>query len=86
MKVIAYVEKIVPVEVEIDDKWKPMEDYGNTPWNEMTSDQYDYFDENETEFYTAVCKALKETGENSDRMSTIETTIGETIMDGLQEY
>lgn len=32
MKVVAYVEKIVPVEVEVDDKWKSMEDYGNVPW------------------------------------------------------
>ena len=39
MKVVAYVEKIVPVEVEVDDKWKPMEEYGNTPWKELTGDR-----------------------------------------------
>ena len=63
MKVVAYVEKIVPVEVEVDDKWKPMEDYGNVPWGESLGDLYDYFDENEEEFYNDVCKALEEIGE-----------------------
>ena len=47
MKVVAYVEKIVPVEVEVDDKWKPMEEYGNTPWKELTGDQDGYFEENQ---------------------------------------
>ena len=86
MKVVAYVEKIVPVEVEIDDKWKPMEEYGNTPWKELTGDQDDYFDENEEEFYNDVCKALEEIGENSHSLHSIYTTIGGNIMEDLQEY
>ena len=86
MKVVAYVEKIIPVEVEVDDKWKPMEEYGNTPWKELTGDQDDYFDENEEEFYNDVCKALEEIGENSHSLHSIYTTIGGNIMEDLQEY
>lgn len=86
MKVVAYVEKIVPVEVEVDDKWKPMEDYGDTSWKELTGDQYDYFDKNEEEFYNDVCKALEEIGENSHSLHSIGTTIGGNIMEDLQEY
>lgn len=86
MKVIAYVEKIVPVEVEIDDKWKPMEEYGNIPWGELLGNYYDYFEENEEEFYNDVCKALEEIGENSHSLHSIETTTGGYIMEDLQEY
>lgn len=86
MKVVAYVEKIVPIEVEVDDKWKPMEEYGNTPWKELTGDQDDYFDENEEEFYNDVCKALEEIGESGYSLHSIDTTIGGSIMNDLQEY
>lgn len=86
MKVVAYITKCVPVEVEIDDKWKPMEEYGNTPWKELTGDQDGYFEENNEEFYNDVCKTLEKAGEDSHRMSLIETTIGGIIMDGLQDY
>ena len=86
MEVVAYVEKIVPIEVEVDDKWKPMEDYGNVPWGESLGDLYDYFDENEEEFYNDVCKALEEIGENSHSLHSIYTTIGGNIMEDLQEY
>ena len=87
MKVVAYVEKIVPVEVEIDDKWKPMEEYGNIPWGTIISDeQNEYFDVNSEDFYQEVCNKLEEAGENSHRMSSIDTTIGGNIMEDLQEY
>mgnify|MGYP003398192446 CR=1 FL=1 len=86
MKVIAYVEKIIPVEVEVDDKWKPMEEYGNTPWKELTGDQDGYLEENQEEFYNDVCKALEEIGENSHNLHSIYTTIGGNIMEDLQEY
>lgn len=86
MKVVAYIEKIVPVEVEVDDKWKPMEEYGNTPWKELTGDQDGYFEENQEEFYSDVCKALEEMRENSHSLHSIDTTIGGIIMDDLQEY
>ena len=81
MKVVAYVEKIVPVEVEVDDKWKPMEDYGNIPWGKSLGNLYDYFEENQEEFYNDVCKALEEMGENSHRLHSIDTTIGGNIME-----
>ena len=45
MKFIAYVTKCVPVEVEVDDKWKPMEDYGNHV-DGTTEEEDRYFDEN----------------------------------------
>lgn len=86
MKVVAYVEKIVPVEVEVDDKWKPMEDYGNVPWGGPLDDLYDYFEKNQEEFYNDVCKALEEISENSHSLHSIDTTIGGNIMEDLQEY
>lgn len=87
MKVVAYVEKIVPVEVEIDDKWKPMEEYGNIPWGTIISDeQNEYFDVNSEDFYQEVCNKLEEAGEDSHRMSSIKTNVGGTIMEDLQEY
>lgn len=86
MKVVAYVEKIVPVEVEVDNKWKPMEEYGNTSWKELTGDQDGYFEENEEEFYNDVCKALEEIGESGHSLHSIDTTIGGNIMNDLQEY
>lgn len=86
MKVVAYVEKIVPVEVEVDDKWKPMEDYGNTPWRKITSEQDDYFSENDLGFYCDVCKALESIGESGHSLHSIDTTAGGTIMEDLQEY
>ena len=86
MKFIAYVTKCVPVEVEVDDKWKRMEDYGNVPWGELLDDLYDYFEENQEEFYNDVCKALEEMGENSHRLHNIDTIDGGNIMEDLQEY
>ena len=86
MKVVAYVEKIVPVEVEVDDKWKPMEEYGNTSWKELTGNQDDYFEENQEEFYNDVCKALEEIGESGHSLHEIDTTLGGNIMEDLQEY
>ena len=43
MKVIAYVTKCVPVEVEVDDKWKPKEDYRNHV-DGTTDEEDEYFD------------------------------------------
>jgi hypothetical protein len=58
MKFIAYVTKCVPVEVEVDDKWKPMEDYGNHV--DGTSEEEDiYFDENIENFLTDIGNKLK---------------------------
>ena len=86
MKVIAYVTKCVPIEVEVDDKWKPMEEYGNTPWKELTGDQDGYWEENGDEFYNDVCKALEEIGESGHNLHEIDTTLGGIILDDLQEY
>lgn len=58
MKFIAYVTKCVPVEVEVNDKWKPMEDYGNHV--DGTTDEEDrYFDENIENFLTDIGNKLK---------------------------
>ncbi len=86
MKFIAYVEKIVPIEVEVDDKWKPMEEYGNTPPKKITYQQDNYFDVNESEFLTDICKALEGIGESGHNLHSIDTTIGGTVMEDLQEY
>ena len=86
MKVVAYIEKIVPVEVEVDDKWKSMEEYGNTSWMELTREQDDYFEENHEEFYTDVCEALEKIGESGHDLHSISTTMGSIIMDDLHEY
>ena len=58
MKVVAYVKKIVPVEVEIDDKWKPMEDYGNHV-DGTTDEEDEYFDANIENFLTDIGNKLK---------------------------
>lgn len=62
MKFIAYVTKCVPVEVEVDDKWKPMEDYGNH--YETTEEEDTYFDENIENFLTDIENKLKKMDED----------------------
>ena len=62
MKVVAYVEKIIPVEVEVDDKWKPMADYGNHV--ETTEEENRYFDEHVEDFQKAVVEKLSEMDED----------------------
>lgn len=63
MKFIAYVTKCVPVEVEVDDKWKPMEDYGNHV-AETTEEEDRYFDENIENFLTDIENKLKKMDED----------------------
>lgn len=63
MKVVAYVTKCVPVEVEVDDKWKPMEDYGNHV-DETTEEEDRYFDENIENFLTDIENKLKKMDED----------------------
>lgn len=58
MKFIAYVTKCVPVEVEVDDKWKPMEDYGNHV-DGTTDEEDEYFDANIENFLTDIENKLK---------------------------
>ena len=63
MEVVAYITKCVPVKVEIDDKWKPMEDYGNHV--DRTSEEEDrYFDEYIENFQKAICEKLSEMEED----------------------
>ena len=59
MKFIAYVTKCVPVEVELDDKWKPMEDYGNH-LDGTTEEEDEYFDANIEDFLTDIENKLAE--------------------------
>lgn len=63
MKFIAYVTKCVPVEVEVDDKWKPMEDYGNHV-NGTTDEEDEYFDANIENFLTDIENKLKKMDED----------------------
>ena len=63
MKVVAYVKKIVPVEVEVDDKWKPMEDYGNHV-DGITEEENRYFNEQVENFQKAVVEKLSEMDED----------------------
>nr|DAL46047.1 MAG TPA_asm: hypothetical protein [Caudoviricetes sp.] len=63
MKFIAYVTKCVPVEVEVDDKWKPMEDYGNHV-DETTEEENRYFDANIEDFLTDIENKLKKMDED----------------------
>lgn len=58
MKFIAYVTKCVPVEVEVDDKWKPMEDYGNHV-DGTTDEEDEYFEANIENFLTDIENKLK---------------------------
>lgn len=63
MKFIAYVTKCVPVEVEVDDKWKPMEDYGNHV-DGTTDEEDEYFDANIENFLTDIENKLKKMDED----------------------
>lgn len=63
MKFIAYVKKIVPVEVEVDDKWKPMEDYGNHV-DGITEEENRYFYEHVENFQKEVVEKLSEMDED----------------------
>ena len=63
MKFIAYVKKIVPVEVEVDDKWKPMEDYGNHI-DGITEEENRYFNKHVENFQKAVVEKLSEMDED----------------------
>lgn len=63
MKFIAYVTKCVPVEVEVDDKWKPMEDYGNHV-DGTTDEEDEYFDGNIENFLTDIENKLKKMDED----------------------
>ena len=63
MKFIAYVKKIVPVEVEVDDKWKPMEDYGNHV-DGITEEENRYFNKHVENFQKEVVEKLSEMDED----------------------
>lgn len=63
MKFIAYVTKYVPVEVEVDDKWKPMEDYGNHV-DGTTDEEDEYFAANIENFLTDIENKLKKMDED----------------------
>lgn len=63
MKFIAYATKCVPVEVEVDDKWKPMEDYGNHV-DGTTDEEDEYFDANIENFLTDIENKLKKMDED----------------------
>ena len=76
MKFIAYVrvQTVVPVEVEVDDKWKPMEDYGNA--EETTEAQDDWFEDESWDCQDAVEAALDKANVDYEEISYIETMAG----------
>ena len=74
MKFIAYVRTVVPVEVEVDDKWKAMEDYGNT--EETTEAQDDWFEDESWDFQDAVEAALDKAEVDYEEISYVETMAG----------
>lgn len=81
MKVIAYVRKTVPVEVEVDDKWKRMEDYGNHA--DTTTEEDRYFDEQVDNFQRAVEKKLSEIDDyfSEDDLRSVWTEEGNYIFE-----
>lgn len=76
MKVVAYITKCVPVEVEVDDKWKKMERWANEPTCEELDD---YHDDNIDEFEEEVDKALETIGESGYDIATVYTSAGNEI-------
>lgn len=76
MKVVAYITKCVPVEVEVDDKWKKMERWANEPACEELDD---YHDDNIDEFEEEVDKALETIGESGYDIATVYTSAGNEI-------
>ena len=80
MKVVAYVMKAVPVEVEIDDKWRPMEKYADVDdWS--TDEAEDYYNDNESEFSEAIDKALEAIGESDYDLAAVHTLAGNYIFE-----
>lgn len=80
MKVTAYVTKPVPVEVEIDDRWKPMEFFtDNQDWS--SNEAQAYFDENVDAFETDVIRALDESNEPSWNLGAVHTAAGNYIFE-----
>ena len=76
MKVIVYVTKCVPIKVEIDDKWKPMERWAN----ESTCEELDdYHDDNIDEFEEEVDKALETISEGGYDLAAVYTLTGNEI-------
>lgn len=80
MKVVAYITKCVPVEVEIDDKWKKMEEYADE--QEWDSDEsQDYFTDNSDEFEEDIGKALEAIGESGYDLAAVHTLAGNYIFE-----
>lgn len=76
MKVVAYITKYVPVIVEIDNKWKPMERWANEPTCEELDD---YHDDNIDEFEEEVDKALETIGESGYDIASVHSVAGNEI-------
>lgn len=80
MKVVAYVTKCVPVEVEVDDKWKKMEFYADK--QEWDSDEAeDYYDNNGDEFEKEILQAVIDAGEDEDSLCAVHTLAGNYIFE-----
>lgn len=80
MKVVAYVTKPVPAEVEIDDRWKLMEFFADK--QDWSSDEAQaYFDKNVGAFETDVERALDEANEPSWNLGAVHTVAGNYIFE-----
>ena len=82
MKVIAHVMRCIPIEVEIDDKWNPMADYGNHV-AATTEEEDRNFDEQVSNFQKAVVDKLSEMDDDffEDRLRSVWTEEGNYIFE-----
>ena len=73
VKFKAYVAVTVPVDFTLDDKWKEMEKYADTPFMESTREQDDYYADNDIAFKKAVVEELTKLGYGDGELQQVFT-------------
>lgn len=81
VKFKAYVAVIVPVDFALDDKWKEMEKYADTPFMECTGEQDDWYADNDIAFKKAVVEELTKLGYENGELQQVFTMAGNNAYD-----
>lgn len=71
----------IPIEVSVDDKWKEMEKYGDTPPGKITEEQDDYYFDNADAFIEAIIERLNQLGYPNGNLDQVFTMNGNNIYD-----
>lgn len=81
VKFKAYVAVTIPVEFSIDDEWKKMEKYADTPFMELTHEQDDWYADNDIAFKKAVVEELTKLGYGDGELQQVFTMAGNNAYD-----